>query len=651
MGVLGALGNLGKVYNGYQNAEEQAAQVAAQQAKLAAIQAEKQSDAMAAWGLTNDVAGIQRGVQALSPPGAATPVQPQAPGQASVPAQPPPQPPAPPTDGQTYGAALGPNLNAGGPAPPMGNPNAGAPAGIPQGAGPPQAPPPPVQAPPTGQTGPIESTQPQPKAPPLEPYGQMTASSVAQRIMLSPQGRKIDWSQEKNQIALLHAVSKYQQALAPEEKMKVQQLQYDLKVKDIERKAEAAVEHANNEREKAQIRADAQLQVAQMNASARLQGINITVGGQNERAANAETGKNDRAANAEAGKTARQSSMLEERAKEADQRSKDKNLSTEQRAEAARLRDAYQHAALAEKGREADQSETGKNDRNTQNQAGKTAALTEKAREFDISDATKRAASEAKLKTVTEKAKAADISDEDAQFYSDALRTDPAMVMRMMGGGGLGTAAKQKIAKFYAANPNNKPEDIAKADAVMSGNKAALQTAGRQGAKVDIGAEEIKTFGPQVISAAKKMNLSQYPTLNALEQAYKNKTGGPEVTALYDAITNYRNALIQVAQRGGATSEGAQARADKYLNPTMSMQQILAAVNSGQLEAKVAQEAVKSVKKGITDSFGSGQGGAPAFPTPPAGAISDLKADPSPEMRQHFDEIFGPGAAAKAIMR
>lgn len=211
---------------------------------------------------------------------------------------------------------------------------------------------------------------------------------------------------------------------------------------------------------------------------------------------------------------------------------------------------------------------------------------------------------ETKLKAVADKAKSGDITDDEAKFYAKALKTDPAIVLRMMGAGGAGTAAKQRISKMFAEDPDNTPEDLAKAETILSGNKAGMQTAARQGAKVDIGAQEIKTLGPQVIAAAKAVDSSKYPTLASLQQAIARGSGDPKVVALNDAITNYRNGLIQVAQRGGATSEGAQSRADKYLSPTMSLPQVIAAIQSGAAEADVAQSAVGTVKGNIANSFG-----------------------------------------------
>lgn len=51
--------------------------------------------------------------------------------------------------------------------------------------------------------------------------------------------------------------------------------------------------------------------------------------------------------------------------------------------------------------------------------------------------------------------------------------------------------------------------------------------------------------------------------------------------------------------------------------------------------------------RGHTGSQQQGQGG--GAPAPPAAAIADLKAQDTPKRRQQFDEIFGPGAAAKAL--
>lgn len=241
MALLGALGNLGKVYNGYQNAEGQAAQVALEQEKVKEGARMVQAKRDAAMALTGDIAALGRGAEAVQSEASTATPQPS-PGQASVPTQ--PAPPPPPTDAQTYGAALGPNLNGGGPAPQMQN-GGGAPGGIPPGAGPP----PPMQPPPQAQPAPPppQGGQPQgaPKPPP-EPYGQMTLKGIAMRIMTSPGGQKMDWRTPENQLRLFYAVQAYQDAMAPEQKAQLaaQKGQIEmLKEKIVQQRADEQERH------------------------------------------------------------------------------------------------------------------------------------------------------------------------------------------------------------------------------------------------------------------------------------------------------------------------------------------------------------------------------------------------------------------------
>lgn len=628
MSALGALGNLGKVYQGFQAEEANTADIRARQLKLQ----QAQTDQLSQQFLGNTLAGLQEGVKSLAVPGTATPVQAPPPGAASI-----PSPSNQQTDGTPSPAVAGAlqNIQASG-----GMPGAGeqgtpgtfrggnVPGNMPAAAGPP----PPVQSPPTGQPGPTAPTQPQQPAAQVQP-GQMTTQQLAQMIMKA--NPKVDWSKPQNQIALLGAVDKQQALLAPQakaelaeakmalEKQKAQQT-YDAKIQDIQRKSDDAIQKAQTAQQVAEIRASASQQVAAIAAAARTQGITIQVDSRERVAGNAEAGKDRRLGLTLDNKTAVAAAHDEVKKELGDA----KNLNDTKKIEGTQwyqkrmtelkeqgLSDAATKAQLQHETQLI--QEEGKNTR-----AGN--ALTEKGREFDISDATKRATSEAKLKSLTDKAKSSGLTDDEVAFYVKALRTDPAMVQRMMGGGALGTQAKQQIAKAFANDPQSTPESIAQAEAVMAGNKAALQTAGRQGAKVDIGAEEIKTFGSQVVSAAKSANLSKYPTWNALQQAITNRTGGPEVVALNDAITNYRNALIQVAQRGGATSEGAQARADQYLNGKMSLPQILAAIQSGKAEAEVAQKAVGTVKQNIVGGIGGSSdkpSGGTASPDDPLGIL------------------------------
>ena len=73
---------------------------------------------------------------------------------------------------------------------------------------------------------------------------------------------------------------------------------------------------------------------------------------------------------------------------------------------------------------------------------------------------------------------------------------------------------------------------------------------------------------------------------------------------------------------------------------------LLAVGKAMEKEAAVVKSATGQAMQEVT-------GGGRAAPTggnePPPEAVQQLKSDPSPTMQGHFDEVFGPGAAKKAL--
>lgn len=614
MSVLGGLANLGAVVQGYQRFEQQD-----QQIKAARQRNKEQLDDAASIALLGEAFGV-------SPPQGQP--QPPAPGQASQPAAPPPQdqlPQGPPTvQAHDQGA---PPMQGPGQAMP-GGPPVQAPMSRPAPPQPPAGPPPQAASP---QVPPAAAQQQPPRQPVLAP-GSMTIESIKERLLANPKTAALI---KKDPGLLVRALNKAAPFIDQEGRAKLAEANQQLKqsqqelavqkqnqahedrVREIERKATDAANKASNDLEKAQIINQGRFQIAQLQAqtsrannentnSTRRYGVDAHVASLADAlAVRKELGE---------GKNLNDTKKIEGTQWFQQQKAEIARLGLSEKAQEAEMKErianmqeagrtARAEVGVAEKGREANQAEEGRDTRNLRGEAGKTAALTEKGREAD-----QRAAIDTqKLQVLAQKAQAGGVTSEQAQYFAKAMDTNPTIVLRMMGAGGAGTAAKQQIAKAFADNHPDDPGALARAEVMLAGNKAAIQTAARQGAKVDIGAKEIKPFGEKVIASAKNLGSTEYSTWNAIRNAIKSRSPGSEkFVALSDAITNYRNALIQVAQRGGMSSEGAQTRADKYVNENMSIPAILAAINSGKAEAEIAQGAVKEVKGDIVKSSGGG---------------------------------------------
>ena len=634
MSIIGGLANLGAVVQGYERFQQQDQQIQAQR------QRNKEAlDDAASLAILGEAFGMapQQGQP-----------QPPAPGQASQPA-PQPQPMSPqagpvpaPAPGQPGPVpAARPLMPAQPSAPPVyapGNPQGDA---LRAGLASPQG-----QALQTAQRSAIPSDTPQgqpaqatpARSQPLMP-GAMTIESVKERILANPRTAAMI---KKDPSLLVRALNKAVPFINEEGRQKLAEANQDLKAAQLQAKIDQANQKLEmtklsiEEKQRAMQEANQlRLQIAQMQDSTKRAGLEqamalllTKIAGQKDLQGQKDTAAKDRlgmSLNSKERISAATNEVKKElgEAKNLNDANKIQNTEWYQKRQTElkeqQLSDAAVRAQLDHEVKLI--QEQGRNDR-------KELELTEKAREFDISDATKRKASEDRLKAITTKAQAGSITEDEAKFFASAMDTDPTIVLRMMGAGGAGTAAKQQIAKAFAARHPDDPGALARAEVTLSGAKAGMQTAARQGAKVDIGAKEIEPFGKNVLAAAQNLGSTEYSTWNAIRNAIiARKPGSEKLVALNDAITNYRNALIQVAQRGGATSEGAQARADKYINENMSIPSIISAVKSGKIEAEIAQGAVKGVKEDIVRSAG----GAAPGETPSAKTAEVPKGLPSPE--------------------
>ena len=118
------------------------------------------------------------------------------------------------------------------------------------------------------------------------------------------------------------------------------------------------------------------------------------------------------------------------------------------------------------------------------------------------------------------------------------------------------------------------------------------------------------------------------------------------VAQLRQYVQSIRNAYQLIMARGGRQTVFNAKQAEELVNGNMPLSTLLAAGKAMEKEAVVVKSATGQAMQEVT-------GGGRVAPTggnePPPEAVQQLQSDPSPTMQGHFDEVFGPGAAKKAL--
>ena len=152
------------------------------------------------------------------------------------------------------------------------------------------------------------------------------------------------------------------------------------------------------------------------------------------------------------------------------------------------------------------------------------------------------------------------------------------------------------------------PTDVNAKVAEFRGLEAATKTAAVQGAKIDIGIEELKQFIPQASQAIDKVTRTGWRPLNSVIQAGEN-TWSPEQRQLVAANRSVINSFAAISSRTGNATVHSVQEAEKMLNTADSPAMYKATLQMLMREADAALRATGNVRKNITGEI---SGKAPA---------------------------------------
>jgi len=183
---------------------------------------------------------------------------------------------------------------------------------------------------------------------------------------------------------------------------------------------------------------------------------------------------------------------------------------------------------------------------------------------------------------------------------------------------------KATIDGLYEKNPGKSADQIA--DDIVSGKlkltaeTAGARTAGTQIGKVSLAANELDSFGDQVLAASKNLPRGQSMTLNGLIQAGETEINNPQLLTLRTKLQALNNAYDQLAARGG-TDKDKREHIHKLFDAKLSDENVRTLVKAVKEEASGARSAADRTIGEVSGSAipgtatGEGTGSGPAIGT------------------------------------
>jgi hypothetical protein len=240
-----------------------------------------------------------------------------------------------------------------------------------------------------------------------------------------------------------------------------------------------------------------------------------------------------------------------------------------------------------------------------------------------------------------------------AQQYLSGDRT----ALQGLGQGRAGAAIRAQVlqrANQLAQSQGNANPDIALNRATYAADAKTLSQMQNYISRADTFQSVFLKNVQQVKKYSEAGVAGSIPALNKWIQAGRKATGDPDVAAFDAAIKTASREYARIMS--GPTSNAqltvsAQANADEMLSNVMNKEQLEAVITVMEQDInnsiQSADETMKSIRSSISANGGKQE--SPGAGAPPAEAVSELKADPSPENRKYFDDVFGPGAAKEAL--
>lgn len=232
-------------------------------------------------------------------------------------------------------------------------------------------------------------------------------------------------------------------------------------------------------------------------------------------------------------------------------------------------------------------------------------------------------------------AQAGMLSDDAANRMADQAIAGDKSALTGLGYGNAGAANRAKVQeaitrKLKAAGLTG--ADLAAKTAEFTGLVSGERALGSRSANLGMAANEAQSFAPMVLATSDALDRTEFPTLNALENAAAKGAGGEKVVRFVDALNAFQNAYAQVVTRGGQSTDAARQQAKEILEKNWSKGQIRAGVDQLMQEIQIAKDAPGATQDELRGMFRHAQGdGQPAMAAPKDAQGAEKHAEKSAE--------------------
>lgn len=242
------------------------------------------------------------------------------------------------------------------------------------------------------------------------------------------------------------------------------------------------------------------------------------------------------------------------------------------------------------------------------------------------------------------------------QMLAERVMTGDTSALTGLGYGTSGTQARiavQTAVTHQLAAQGLTGADLAAKTAEFMGEKAGARTAGTREANVGMAVTEAQKFMPLALEASDRVPRTQFPSFNAIQQAFEKGTGNEDVVRLAVATNSLVNAYSRAITPSGIPTEGNQTRARELLDKAWSAGQYRAGVDQLMKEMNAAKASPVQQQQEQAARISGRPGPAavtlPVSPSisPPSGAIDMLRQNPG--LAAQFDAKYGQGASGRVL--
>lgn len=216
------------------------------------------------------------------------------------------------------------------------------------------------------------------------------------------------------------------------------------------------------------------------------------------------------------------------------------------------------------------------------------------------------------------------ISDEAAQFAAGRVVAGDERALSGMARSAPNITKVTDAIVQIAKEKNLSPEEVADKIAQFQGVVAGERTLGNREANMKVAANEVNNMVPLALDASRKVDRSQFPSLNGVMLAAAKGTGDPDVVRFGLAANSLIYTYAKFLNPTGIPTDSDKARAADILSTAWAQGQFEAAIDQIKLEIKSGESAIGQTRKELGAAI---TGEPPAPPTPRSSQTSTLPPD------------------------